>query len=192
MSRSRKLYLSILLLTGGGFGVDKVFLGGAVSGPSSSAAAEVIAIPSTGKTEKSPSDRTPEAPASDLTYLARMLGSVPIDCDSGRRDAFGIPRAWRAPGPASEKIIPPPTSAQSAAASMKVTTMMAGKGLIIGGRYRAIGEQWDGITVVSVSTDEALIRHVATGTEATVRLAGPDATRREGVRVSVHAEEKAQ
>ena len=46
MSRSRKLYLSILLLTGGGFGVDKVFLGGVVSGPSNSAAAEVIAMPS--------------------------------------------------------------------------------------------------------------------------------------------------
>lgn len=192
MSRSRKVYLSILLLTGGGFGVDKVFLGGAVSGPSSSAAAEVIAMPATGKAEKSSSDRPPEAPASDLTYLARMLASVPIDCDSGRSDAFSIPRAWRAPGPASEKIVPPPTSAQAAAANMKVTTMMAGKGLIIGGRYRAVGEQWDGITVVSVSTDEAIIRHVATGTEAAVRLSGPDAARREGVRVSVHSDDKGQ
>ncbi|MGH7130763.1 MAG: hypothetical protein ACREJO_02325 [Phycisphaerales bacterium] len=192
MSRSRKLYLSILLLTGGGFGVDKVFLGGAVSGPSNSSAAEVIAMPSTSKAEKSSSERVPEAPASDLTYLARMLGSVPIDCDSGRRDAFSIPRAWRAPGPASEKITPPPTSAQAAAASMKVTTMMAGKGLIIGGRYHAIGDEWDGIAVVRVSTDEAVIRHIATGTEAMVRIAGADAARREGVRVNVRTDGQAQ
>lgn len=184
MSRSRKAYLSILLLTGGGFLVDKMFLDGAISGPAVSSAA-VAGEVAPARSEKSGAPKDAPSTTNDLTHLARLIASLPIDAEGGRQDAFTVPAAWRTAvdsrGAASK---PSANTAAAAAASLKLTALWQGKGVILDGRYQAVDELRDGIRVVRVESDHAVLRHEGSGTEAVIRMTAREAGLREKVKVT--------
>lgn len=184
MSRSRKAYLSILLLTGGGFFMDKLFLDGAISGPASSSAA-VSGDVATARSEKSSAPKDAPSSHGDLTHLARLIAALPVDVDSGRQDAFRVPAGWRAEAePRGGPAKPLPNSAEAAANSLKLTALWQGKGVILDGRYQAVDEVRDGIVVVRVESDHAVLRHQASGTQATIRMAPREEALRDKVKVT--------
>jgi hypothetical protein len=102
LSRSRAIWLSSLALTGAGFIVDKAFLGGAASGPSSaSAAAPSAAAPASqpARTTPSPANVSSGPTAAQRGQaiqagLEKALAALPQGTPPG--DAFAMPGEWLA------------------------------------------------------------------------------------------------
>lgn len=182
LTKQRKVFVAVLGLCGIALVVDKAFLGGGVTGPSSAAAAggEAAAVASASKPA---GDRTPAKPKagmieSPMASLARRIARLPVE-GAGASDAFSPPAAW----PTTEEV------RQAAAASDQAPTKTnrAGYRLTSVGRDTAVvvittapkdnntrflrlGEESDGMKLVGVHVARAGDRDDKT--TATIEVAG--------------------
>ena len=163
LSRKHKAYLCSLALGLTALVVDRVFLGSA-AGPQEAPAGDISPAGARGQVSAEGAAGTGPSPVqaqqNSLAGRLKAFAAARSPQTPRSRDVFALPKPWReAMKPIQPEVAPQPPKEQLTTKYRLMAVMVNGSGgqAIIDGKCLQVGQQQDGLKLISVAQDSAVV-----------------------------------
>jgi len=161
LSRKHKVYAGMVSLGLMALVTDRVFLGYS-GGPQAAPADDIVLVRAAPKTQAGPSAKSSPARARENSLAGRLktIAAAHNPQSAPSRDVFALPKPWReAMQPAEPEEPPAPPTEQLTTKYRLMAVMVNGDGgqAIIDGKCLQVGQQQDGLKLISVAQDSAVV-----------------------------------
>lgn len=161
LSRKHKVYAGMVSLGLMALVTDRVFLGYS-GGPQAAPADDIVLVRAAPKTQAGPSAKSSPARARENSLAGRLeaIAAAHNPQSAPSRDVFTLPKPWReAMQPAKPEEPPVPPTERLTTKYRLMAVMVNGKGgqAIIDGKCLQVGQQRDGLKLISVRQDSAVV-----------------------------------